>query len=185
MKYLLSAISIDMGLILYLIAFILELPIYIVNFVTVLIMDINKRSWFKTINDYFFFFSLSKDKFGNYNYRRSLNLYLTSIKIVYPNNIGISKIMPYKFGNPNETISSALGKNQIQKALSIFGWIVVCLLWIIDVKYWFKGGHCINSINDSIIKQSYKNNGLLSIVKTIINKIKETKKLQIFKNELQ
>ncbi len=52
----------------------------------------------------------------------------------------------YRFGKENETISSALGRNQIKNTLSIIGWILVYILWVIDVKYWGKGGHCINSI---------------------------------------
>ena len=52
----------------------------------------------------------------------------------------------YKFGNVNETISSALGKNQRDKTLSWFGWLIVYILWAIDYKYWKKGGHSMNSI---------------------------------------
>ena len=47
----------------------------------------------------------------------------------------------YKFGNPKETISSVIGKNQRDNTLSIMGKI---LRWSLDkISY----DHCLNSIN--------------------------------------
>ena len=46
----------------------------------------------------------------------------------------------YKFGNVNETISSALGKNQRDKTLSWFGKIICLILDTIDEN------HCKKSI---------------------------------------
>jgi hypothetical protein len=50
----------------------------------------------------------------------------------------------YKFGNPKETISSVLGKNQRDKTLSIAGNI---LRWALDR---IDKDHCLNSINDEV-----------------------------------
>ena len=47
----------------------------------------------------------------------------------------------YKFGNPQETISSVIGKNQRDKTLSLAGNI---LRWMLDR---ISQGHCLNSIN--------------------------------------
>lgn len=50
----------------------------------------------------------------------------------------------YRFGNPKETISSVIGKNQRYKTLSITGHL---LRWMLDkIDY----NHCINSINDDV-----------------------------------
>lgn len=50
----------------------------------------------------------------------------------------------YKFGNPKETISSVLGKNQRDKTLSLAGNL---LRWILDL---IDDNHCIKSINDEV-----------------------------------
>jgi len=50
----------------------------------------------------------------------------------------------YKFGNPKETISSVLGKNQRDKTLSLAGGL---LRWILDL---IDDNHCIKSINDEV-----------------------------------
>jgi hypothetical protein len=47
----------------------------------------------------------------------------------------------YKFGNPQETISSVIGKNQRDKTLSLAGGL---LRWILDQ---ISPNHCLNSIN--------------------------------------
>jgi len=50
----------------------------------------------------------------------------------------------YRFGNPKETISSVIGKNQRYKTLSIAGHL---LRWMLDkIDY----NHCINSINNDV-----------------------------------
>lgn len=48
----------------------------------------------------------------------------------------------YKFGNPKETISSVLGKNQRDKTLTLLGDM---LRWVLDR---IDEDHCLNSIND-------------------------------------
>lgn len=47
----------------------------------------------------------------------------------------------YKFGNPKETISSVLGKNQRDKTLTLLG---DALRWVLDR---IDEDHCLNSIN--------------------------------------
>jgi len=47
----------------------------------------------------------------------------------------------YKFGNPKETISSVIGKNQRDNTLSVAGQI---LRWMLDR---IDQDHCLNSIN--------------------------------------
>ena len=48
----------------------------------------------------------------------------------------------YKFGNPKETISSVLGKNQRDKTLTLLGDLI---RWVLDR---IEKDHCLNSIND-------------------------------------
>lgn len=124
-----------MGLLLFIIATILWLPLTLINFITVLIVKSKKHGFLKVINGYFFETAYDLDRFGNRNFRTLWN-------------VAFRKTVGYKFGNEHETISSALGKNQRDKTLTIIGWIIVVILWIIDFKYWFKGGHCINSIKE-------------------------------------
>tara|TARA_B100000424_G_C22850784_1_gene453745 strand:+ start:146 stop:535 length:390 start_codon:yes stop_codon:yes gene_type:complete len=50
----------------------------------------------------------------------------------------------YKFGNPKETISSVLGKNQRDKTLSLAGDGLRRILDLIDEN------HCLNSINSEV-----------------------------------
>ena len=50
----------------------------------------------------------------------------------------------YKFGNPKETISSVLGKNQRDKTLSLTGDGLRRILDLIDEN------HCLNSINNEV-----------------------------------
>ena len=51
------------------------------------------------------------------------------------------------FGNIEFSISEILGYNQRDKTLTWLGWLLVYILWVIDVKNWFNGGHCIVSIS--------------------------------------
>ena len=50
----------------------------------------------------------------------------------------------YKFGNPKETMSSVLGKNQRDKTLSIAGNL---LRWVLDR---LDNDHCLTSINNEV-----------------------------------
>jgi len=101
---------------LLIIAWILFLPLSIVNYFCVK----NKKGYFKQT-------ALNLDKFGNREFRAFLNFSMQK--------------NGYKFGNPNETISSALGKNERDNTLTKCGRILVKFLDIIDKN------HCKKSIS--------------------------------------
>jgi hypothetical protein len=122
-----------MGFILVLVSLILYPIIGIIDFFIVAYKSIKTKSFFKTLNKYWFQKAISLDVYGNENFNITFNALL---RLEYG----------YSFGKKGETISSALGKNQRNYTLSFLGWFIVVILWIIDVKYWFVGGHCINSI---------------------------------------
>jgi hypothetical protein len=82
-------------------------------------------------SDYFRSDAISLDKYGNRSYRTLFNLYLI-------------KKHGYQFGNGNETISSALGKNQLSNTLTKKGMLLVKILNIIDKN------HCIKSIDNLV-----------------------------------
>ena len=103
-------------MILFIIAYILLLPLTIINFFFVK----NKRGYFKSTG-------INIDKFANREFRSMWNFILI-------------KENGYQFGNQNETLSSALGKNERDKTLTNFGKVLV---WILDK---IEKNHCINSI---------------------------------------
>lgn len=94
-------------MILFLIAWILLLPLTIINFCLV-----RKKGYFKST-------AISIDKFGNIEFRTLFNKTMITEK-------GI------KFGTENETISSILGKNQRDKTLTKFGIAFCAFLDFID-----------------------------------------------------
>ena len=104
-------------MILFLISYILFLPLTIINFFVV-----RNKGYFKST-------AISIDKFANREFRATWNKYLKTES-------------GYKFGNDNETISSALGKNQRDKTLSKTGKVVCFVLDKIDEN------HCEKSINN-------------------------------------
>ena len=122
-----------MGIILYLIAVLLFLPLTVINIIVVIFKNAKTKGFFRTLNSYFFTGAVGLDIFANYEFRTLWNTFLR-------------KRNGYPFGVRSETISSALGKNQRDKTLSIIGWLLVYILWAVDYQYWKKGGHCINSI---------------------------------------
>jgi len=75
--------------------------------------------------------AITIDKLANREFRTLLNKTLKTEK-------------GYKFGAEDETISSALGKNQRDRTLSKTG---KNLVWILDK---IEKNHCLNSINDEI-----------------------------------
>lgn len=123
-----------MGFILSVIAQLLYLIVGVLNTPIVIYKLRKKRGFFRAFNEYQFTSAKDTDIFGNYKYRATWNT-------LFINKYG------YKFGVKGETISSALGKNQLRRDLTFIGWFMVYVLWVIDVKYWFKGGHCLNSID--------------------------------------
>ena len=105
-----------MGLILFLIAYFLFLPISFINF-----LFVRNKGYFKSS-------AINIDKFGNREFRTSLNKCL------------INKNSPFKFGNIDETISSVLGKNKRFGHLTKFGKVICKILDTIDKN------HCEKSI---------------------------------------
>jgi len=91
-------------MILFLIAWILLLPITIINFIVVK----NKRGYFRST-------ALNIDIFANREFRTLWNKTL-------------KKDIGYNFGKEGETISSALGKNIHNNSLSTAGKILVFIL---------------------------------------------------------
>jgi len=104
-------------MILFILAYVLYLPLSIVNWLFVK----DKSGYFKSS-------AINLDKFGNREFRTLLNKVLIIDK-------------GYRFGNINETISSVLGKNQLTDTLTKSGLILV---WILDK---IDKDHCFKSIN--------------------------------------
>jgi hypothetical protein len=109
-----------MGILLYIIATILWVILTPINWVLVAIK-------YGISNKYFFETAIDIDKFGNRNFRTFLN---ATMKVSGG----------YMFGNVNETISSALGKNQRDGTLSWFGKVICFILDKLDKN------HCEKSI---------------------------------------
>lgn len=97
-------------MILFLIAYILLLPLTLINYIVVLFTP-EKR-----VKGYFRSTAVNLDKFGNREFRTLWNKTLRTKQ-------------GYEFGNINETISSALGKNQRDGTLTKTG---KALCWILD-----------------------------------------------------
>lgn len=105
-----------MGYILFLVAYLLFLPLTIFN-----ALNVRKKGYFLDT-------AINIDRFGNREFRFSLNKYL------------IKENSPFQFGNIDETISSVLGKNQRFGHLTKFGKIICLILDTIDEN------HCEKSI---------------------------------------
>ena len=105
-----------MGVLLFIIAYVLFLPLTIFN-----ALNVRKKGYFKDT-------AINLDRFGNREFRFSLNKYL------------IIKDSVDKFGDFRETISSVLGKNQQKNQLTKLGKIVCCILDFLDKD------HCKKSI---------------------------------------
>ena len=82
---------------------------------------------FKGLNNWFFDMAVSVDQFGNVSSKAILQDTMT-------------KKDSYKFGKPDETISSVIGKNKKQKNLSFFG---KCLDFMLNL---FESNHSIKAI---------------------------------------
>jgi len=88
---------------------------------------------FKNSSKMFYETLLNLDIFGCREFRCFFNLSMITKK-------------GYQFGKVGETISSVLEKNKLTNTLSWFGLFWYYLLYIVDIRYWKKGGHCYNSI---------------------------------------
>ena len=109
------------GLFLFFLAWLLFLPLSLLNFLAVAVK-------FKDLG-YFKSSAVSLDRFGNFEFRTLFNLTL-------------KKKGGYEFGNFEETISSALGKNQRNGTLTRTGKVLV---WILDL---IEKEHCKKSIKE-------------------------------------
>ncbi len=105
-----------MGALLFTIAYILFLPLTVINY----FMVENKKGYFKSS-------AVSLDKFANREFRTLWNKKLRTE-------------FGYHFGYNEETISSALGKNQQLGTLTKTG---KALVWLLDS---LDENHCIKSI---------------------------------------
>ena len=105
-----------MGILLYIIAYLLFLPLTIFN-----ALNVRKKGYFKDT-------AINIDRFGNREFRFSLNKYL------------ITEKSPDRFGNIEETISSVLGKNELSDNLTNLGKL---LCWVLNK---IEKNHCIKSI---------------------------------------
>jgi hypothetical protein len=103
-----------MGFLLFIIAYILFLPLSIINYLVVK----NKSGYFKSS-------AINLDKFGNREFRTLLNKTLKTENGHY-------------FGDLKETISGVLGKNERDNTLSKTGKILVWILDKIDKNHAFK-----------------------------------------------
>lgn len=103
-----------MGFLLFIIAYILFLPLSLINYCVVK----NKKGYFKSS-------AINLDKFGNREFRTLLNLTLRLET-------------GYQFGNMNETISGVLGKNERDKTLTKTGKSLVKVLNTLDKNHCFK-----------------------------------------------
>lgn len=112
-----------MNLMLFLIAYVLWFPLTVFNYIVVV------RAKDKSRKGYFRSTAVSIDKFANREFRATWNKYLKEEK-------------GYKFGNSEETISSALGKNKRDGTLSKTGKILDKILDFFDPN------HSIKSIKD-------------------------------------
>jgi len=104
-------------MILFIIAYVLYLPLTVVNWLFVK----DKSGYFKSS-------AINLDKFGNREFRTLFNKVLIKDK-------------GYRFGNIEETISSVLGKNQLTGTLTKCGLVLV---WILDK---IENDHALKSID--------------------------------------
>lgn len=112
-----------MGVVLFIIAILLFIPLTGINLALVVVKN---PSW-KTVDGYFYQTSIDIDRFGNRNLRSLLNATLI---------IGSEN----GFGDPRETISSVLGKNQQTNTLTTSG------QWLLRLLDWLDENHCEKSV---------------------------------------
>jgi hypothetical protein len=115
-----------MGLLLYIIASILEWVFAPVAYLYGFFASLAKREF----NDYHKNLAIAKDQYGNAICRYIFNWLLI-------------KKDGYKFGNVDETISSVIGKNKVKNTLTFCGKILDTLLDFFD------DNHSIESIDNT------------------------------------
>tara|TARA_R110000796_G_scaffold1673_5_gene6984 strand:- start:2398 stop:2769 length:372 start_codon:yes stop_codon:yes gene_type:complete len=120
-----------MGFLLFIVAIILNailLPVALIWAIVEAFVNRGIGAAFKRINEYFFNLAISMDQFGNTTCKELLNDAL------------IKHSSPHKFGHPDETVSSVLGKNKREGTLLKTG---RALDWSLDK---LDDNHSINSI---------------------------------------
>lgn len=121
-----------MGILIFIIAAILSIVLLPIGFIWGVVEAFWKRgfkSGFKRISEYFYDMALSIDQFGNVTCKELFNDTL------------IINSSDDRFGDPDETISSVLGKNKRDGTLTKTGKI---LSWILDK---LDKNHVIKSID--------------------------------------
>ena len=116
------------GLILFIISTFLACLIYPIGFLYSIGLTIFK-SGYKRLDDYLFNCALATDQHANVFLAKLFNDVM-----IKPNG--------HKFGNPDETISSVLGKNKLMGKLSYFGKCLDLILHLLD------NNHSIKSIEN-------------------------------------
>jgi hypothetical protein len=116
------------GLILFILSTFLAGVIYPIGFLYSVGLTLIK-SGYKTLDEYLFNCALATDQHAN--------VFLAKLF----NDI-IIKTGGHKFGNPDETISSVLGKNKLLGKLSYFGKVLDFILHLLD------NNHSIKSIEE-------------------------------------
>jgi hypothetical protein len=114
------------GLILFLTARILTYLIYPIGFTYSILLTLFK-SGYKELDNYLFDCALAEDQRANTYLSKLFNDFLI-------------KVGGHRFGNPDETISSVLGKNQLTGTLSMLG---RALNWVLNK---IEEDHSIKSI---------------------------------------
>lgn len=127
-----------MSIVLSIIALILFTLVGVASLIFFLFNDVKGRKWYQLIDQRAFRMAYEIDVAANYLFRAFWNFAFST--------------GGYPFGIFGETISSALGKKQLEKTLSSFGWVLLIVINVIDFTKWFKKGHCIAAIqsNESI-----------------------------------
>ncbi len=119
--------SLFTGILLFLISIVLFITTTPFGFIYGMVYSLIKH-FFKGLGGFFVEIAVSIDQLGNVIMQHLLNMLWL-------------KEGGYKFGNRDETISSALGKNKVQHTLSGFGKFIVALLDLID------NNHVLDSID--------------------------------------
>ena len=122
-----------MGVILFIVALILSLILVPIGFIFTLVKSTYKRrlkTALKRLNGYFYTMAYSIDQYGNVVCQDLFNWAL------------IKSNSKHLFGDPDETISSVLGKNKINNTLTFTGKVLDYILHFLD------NNHSINSIEE-------------------------------------
>jgi hypothetical protein len=111
-----------MGFVLFIVAILLSLALYPIG--------LGYAIFKKGLNEYFYDVAYGIDQLGNIIMKHAFNKWLISDG-------------GYQFGNPDETVSSVLGKNKRKKTLTKSGKL---LDWILNK---LDNGHSLNSIEEN------------------------------------